>query len=773
MFSSIPKLNARRILKLIFVLLSLNFYETTAQCSLILTDSANPSSCYASDGYFSLEAMNNGCNRFIRVYKNNVLIAQGTGMLTVTGLNAGDYEVIAAKDCSCPTASSRIVTLFAGNPTPLTPYVNKGSGFYQADKVYVCKGDDVYLGVQNLGTSGLSITNPYGFTNHMPNGSSYWIVREVQPDDAGIYTIQYTNPQGCISTTTITMSVGNLSIDAGDDYTACQNSSYTILTSVSNQASCQQTCPPTLDSLLVNWTLDECNANGFNNQLDYSEFVPTYINNGNCQAVNASNVFRDGGDHSCTPIPNSYAGDIGMCVMAQESCDPNEYNPLYATKFEVTLTPQQAGRLTKLSFKEQSPLIWVTTNGATGTNNYNTKYLIRVFKNDILIFSEDDLPTEFDWNLEEFDFSTNPDFTITESTTFRFELRGYCVVNAGGNMSGWELDDIKIFGGCCTGLGISNDVSYIWSTGATTSSIEINPSSPSKYFVTVTDCKGCNAVDSVKINIFPLPTPTISGDLEICVGETTRLTASGGALYSWSNGVNVYWQDVNPTVTTTYTVTVTDDNGCQASTNVTVVVNPLPTPTISGDLEICVGETTRLTASGGALYSWSNGVNVYWQDVNPTVTTTYTVTVTDDNGCQASTNVTVVVNPLPTPTISGDLEICVGETTRLTASGGSLYSWNNGVNVYWQDVSPTVTTTYTVTVTDDNGCQASTSVTVVVNPLPTPTISGDLEICVGETTRLTASGGSLYSWNNGVNVYHKMARCQSYRYHQLHRNGYR
>jgi hypothetical protein len=753
MLNSIPNLNSRFFLNLIVIILSFAFSELSAQCNLTLTDYANPTSCYATDGYFTVESVNNGCNRFVRVYKNNVLIAQGNGLLTVQGLAAGDYEVIAANDCSCPTATSRIVTLFAGNPTPLTAYVNKGTGFYQSNQVYVCKGSDFHLGIQSVGITNVSMSNPYGFSDTTPNGSTYWTIREVQPDDAGIYTISYTNPQGCISSTEITVVVGDLSLDAGPNQTVCQNSPFTINPIVSGQATCQQTCPSTLDSLLVSWTLDQCNANGFNNQLDYSEFLPTYGDDGNCQSVNATNVYRNGGDHSCTPIPNSYVGDIGMCVMAEESCNPNDYNPTYATKFEVTLSPQQAGRITKLTFKEQSPLNWITTNGATGVNNYNTKYQIRVYKNDILIYSENELPTEFDWNLEEFDFSTNPDFTITETTTFRFELRGYCVVNNNGNMSGWELDDIKIYGGCCTGLGNYSGVDYLWSTGATTSSITFNPSAPSTYFVTVTDCKGCSVADSININIFPLPIPSITGDLTICVGETTRLTASGGTSYVWNNGEITSVIDVNPTETTSYSVTVTDANGCQASTNVTVIVNPLPTPSITGDLTICVGETTRLTASGGSSYIWNNGVNVYWQDVNPTETTSYSVTVTDANGCQASTNVTVIVNPLPTPSITGDLTICVGETTRLTASGGSSYIWNNGVNVYWQDVIPTETTTYSVTVTDANGCQANTNVTVIVNPLPTPSITGDLTICEKETTRLTASGGTSYVWNNGVNVY--------------------
>ncbi|MBK8885784.1 MAG: hypothetical protein IPN46_04240 [Saprospiraceae bacterium] len=192
----------------------------------------------------------------------------------------------------------------------------------------------------------------------------------------------------------------------------------------------------------------------------------------------------------------------------------------------------------------------------------------------------------------------------------------------------------------------------------------------------------------------------------------------------------------------TYNVTVTDGNGCQASTSVTVTVNHLPTPSITGDTEICTGTTTRLTASGGTGYLWSTGATTYWIDVNPTATTTYNVTVTDGNGCHASTSVTVTVHQLPTASITGDTEICTIASTRLTASGGTSYTWSTGATTYWIDVNPTTTTTYNVTVTDGNGCQASTSVTVTVNPLPTPGITGNTEICTGASTTLIASGGT-------------------------------
>ena len=159
-----------------------------------------------------------------------------------------------------------------------------------------------------------------------------------------------------------------------------RDSSHTLAAGVSGQGTCSGTCPSTLDSLLVRWTLDQCNASNQNNQYDYTELQPEYPSNGNCISVTAKNVYRSHGEHSCTPVLGSYSGDVGICIPAMDSCNPLLYNSDNAVKIEVTITPQEAGRLSKISFKEQSPLQWITTNGSTGVNNYNTKYLVRVYK---------------------------------------------------------------------------------------------------------------------------------------------------------------------------------------------------------------------------------------------------------------------------------------------------------------------------------------------------------------------------------------------------------
>ncbi|MFN8337406.1 MAG: hypothetical protein U0T36_00120 [Saprospiraceae bacterium] len=229
------------------------------------------------------------------------------------------------------------------------------------------------------------------------------------------------------------------------------------------------------------------------------------------------------------------------------------------------------------------------------------------------------------------------------------------------------------------------------------------------------------------------------------MGGHTTLTATGGTSYLWSNGETTNWITVSPSATTEYSAGHRRQ-GCQATAAYTVTVHPLPTANIAGDNEICLGGHTTLTATGGTSYLWSNGETTNWITVSPSATTEYSVTVTDGKGCQATAAYTVTVHPLPTATIAGDNEICLGGHTTLTATGGTSYLWSNGETTTNITVSPDATTEYSVTVTDGNGCQATAAYTVTVHPLPTANIAGDNEICLGGHTTLTATGGTSYLW---------------------------
>src|SRR5690606_25063074 len=188
------------------------------------------------------------------------------------------------------------------------------------------------------------------------------------------------------------------------------------------------------------------------------------------------------------------------------------------------------------------------------------------------------------------------------------------------------------------------------------------------------------------------------------------LTASGGVSYSWSNGSTVVGTLASLEVTEagTYTVTVTNENGCTATASETVTLdNTLPAAAIAEEgLELsCTVTSLTLTASGGVSYSWSNGSTVVGTLASLEVTEagTYTVTVTNENGCTATASETVTLdNTLPAAAIAEEgLELsCTVTSLTLTASGGVSYSWSNGSTVVGTDASLEVSEagTYTVTV---------------------------------------------------------------------------
>lgn len=281
---------------------------------------------------------------------------------------------------------------------------------------------------------------------------------------------------------------------------------------------------------------------------------------------------------------------------------------------------------------------------------------------------------------------------------------------------------------------------------------------------------------------------TSNNDGVVCEGSSLTLTANVAGItppsavtsYDWSSGQPTQTFTINPTDPShagTYTVTVTDDNGCTHTTSRIVVVNPLPTAAIAvsetsgvtDDGEICNGDQATLTASGGNTYAWSNGPNVATNTVAPTTTTTYTVTITDTNGCTDTETQVITVNPLPVAAIAiaetsgntdNDGDICENDPITLTATGGSAYEWSTTETT--DAISPTLAVgmhTFTVTVTDANGCTDSQIVDVEVFPEATATVvitetsglvNNDGNLCLNDQLTLTASGGTTYVWNTGA-----------------------
>lgn len=219
--------------------------------------------------------------------------------------------------------------------------------------------------------------------------------------------------------------------------------------------------------------------------------------------------------------------------------------------------------------------------------------------------------------------------------------------------------------GQSTNLTASGGGTYLWSTGANTATILVNPMINTTYSVTVTGTNGCTAVASRTVTVNPLPNAAVTGNNNICIGQPTTLVASGGVSYAWSNNMNTSSITVSPLVNTTYTVTVTGSNGCTAVVSRSVTVNPLPLASISGDTLICDGDSTVLTAFGGGTYVWSTGENTASITVTPMQTTTYTVTVTSIAGCSATAQQTVSFD-------SGVLECLTQDVTVYLDENGTV-----------------------------------------------------------------------------------------------------
>jgi hypothetical protein len=249
---------------------------------------------------------------------------------------------------------------------------------------------------------------------------------------------------------------------------------------------------------------------------------------------------------------------------------------------------------------------------------------------------------------------------------------------------------------------------------------------------------------------------------KVCAGSPVVLNANavGGKpnyTYNWSNNLGAgQTKTVNPTGTTTYTVTITDNAGCTSLDAVTINITNSPTVNAGADATICTGSSIILTASGsGGLspytYIWNNGLGAgASKTVSPTSNTTYIVTVTDANGCTATDNVTVNIGASPTLTATGTT-ICFGGsgTISASASGGVApytYYWSNGLGTgATKTVNPTTNTTYTVTVEDGNSCTKTATATVTIGGGPTVNVGPDINLCTMDEEIINSTVGNVPS----------------------------
>ncbi|MFC1732487.1 T9SS type A sorting domain-containing protein [candidate division KSB1 bacterium] len=419
----------------------------------------------------------------------------------------------------------------------------------------------------------------------------------------------------------------------------------------------------------------------------------------------------------------------------------------------------------------------------------------------------------------------------------------------------------------CAGNSVTLDAgsgyaSYLWSDNSTSQTLIA--STPGTYSVTVTDQYGAPGTDAVNVLIYPNPTANAGSDATICSGICTNLIASGGVSYAWSNSSMGSSITVCPTASTTYTVTVTDMNGCSDLDDVVVTVTPGVTVDLGSDDTICSGTALTLSPSLTDLIfssyiegsSYNKALEIYngtgstvdladyriaqstngngWQyyhyfpagasitngdvwvmlnaDADSTIAnfavadevlpypsvvvhngddargiertfdggTTWTLidvigVPTVDPG--SGWDVAGVNNATANHTLVRKASICNGNTDWASAAGTTtansewivypsntftylgahttnctqsyVYYWNTGAVTPNISVAPTSGSTYSVTVTNMNGCTGSDNIVLLTYAIPTANAGLDKLICPGACDTLMASGGLAYMWNTG------------------------
>jgi gliding motility-associated-like protein len=308
---------------------------------------------------------------------------------------------------------------------------------------------------------------------------------------------------------------------------------------------------------------------------------------------------------------------------------------------------------------------------------------------------------------------------------------------------------------------------YSWSNGATTSNLSNIPAG--NYTLTVTDVNSCTTTVSTSITEPNVLTLQLNATNPLCFGDATgdiNAAVNGGTTpytYNWSNGSQT--QNINNIGAGNYTLIVTDSNNCFTQQSVTIT-----TPTalnVSGVVSnvTCNGNNSgsvNLTVSGGVTpygFAWSNNTNA--QNLSGVNGGSYTVTVTDVNGCSVVNNY-IITQPLviQSSIINSNNVSCNGlsngNITTNTTGGTTPYTFNWSNSATTANLNNIPAGNYSLTVTDANGCTATANTVITEPNTLTLQLSSTNSLCFGTATgsvNAVVNGGTTpynFNWNNGA-----------------------
>ncbi|WP_343634191.1 FG-GAP-like repeat-containing protein [Fluviicola sp.] len=672
------------------------------------------------------------------------LWSNGATTQSITVTTSGSYTVQVTNSAGCQSASS-VATVVTVNTAPATPAITAGG------PTTFCAGGSVTL-TSSAGTSYLWST---GATTASINVTT-----------AGSYTVQVTNASGCQSaassatTVTVNSAPAAPTITASGPTTFCAGGSVTLTSSAGT--SYLWSTGATTASINVttagSYTVQVTNSSGC--QSGSSTATVVTVNAAPAApTITASGptTFCAGGSVTLTSSAgNSYLWSTGATTASINVTTAGSYT-VQVTNAAGCQSTASAATVVTVNAAPAAPTI--TAGGSTTfcaggsvtlTSSAGTSYLWSTGATTPSI----NVTTAGSYTVQVTNSSGCQSASSAATTVTVNALPAAPTITAGGPTTFCNGNSVT--------LTSSAGNSYLWSTGATTASINVTTSG--NYTVQVTNAAGCQSPASAAttVTVSPGPTaPTITAGsaTTFCAGGSVTLTSSAGTSYLWSTGATT--PSINVTTSGSYTVQITNASGCQstASAATVVTVNPAPaTPTVTagGSTTFCAGGSVTLTSSAGTSYLWSTGATT--QSITVTTAGSYSVQVTNAAGClsAASTATVVTVNALPAaPTISagGPTTFCAGGSVTLTSSAGTSYLWSTGATT--SSINVTTAGSYTVQVTNAAGCQspASSATTVTVNSAPAaPTITagGPTTFCSGGSVTLTSSAGNSYLWSTGA-----------------------
>jgi gliding motility-associated-like protein len=375
-----------------------------------------------------------------------------------------------------------------------------------------------------------------------------------------------------------------------------------------------------------------------------------------------------------------------------------------------------------------------------------------------------------------------------------------CISNSGFSLTylpagiGISVATAIICNGGSTTLNAGGGTSYTWSPGGSTSpSIVVSPTVTTTYTVIGSGVCFTNisATTTVTVNPNLMPTISISGTQTVCSQQSYTYTASGASTYTWNvNGdinnplvINPIGNFVHAGATNVLSVTGTGADGC-VNTGTLNITNQGPVVSIGSSLsikDVCSGTSFTINASvpSGATYTWTPSLSSLNPVVTPNDTTTYYLNVSN-SFCTELDSFVVFVIPTPTINLISPVTLCTSSsyTFNPTISGALVhtidgpqetvgYLWSPSTNlssIYTATTVATGTSTGVYSLTVSNiiiiptrseefatlVCQSTASTTLNVVPNPTISISGNLNICPGQTDTLIASGATTYTWSQGT-----------------------